>query len=63
MRILADPVAIYLWLAVGIASVAAMLIVGDYRLFVIGWVAGGLAAVIVADVRARRLRPARSSRR
>jgi hypothetical protein len=56
MRIVADPVAVYLWLAISIASVAAMLIVGDYRIFLIGWVAGGLIAVIFVATKARRCR-------
>jgi len=54
LRILADPAAIYLWLAVMVAGVAAMLIVGDARVFLIGWAAGGPSAVVAADVRAHR---------
>jgi hypothetical protein len=54
MRIIADPVAVYLWLAVIVVGVAAMLIVGDARVFLIGWAAGGLAAAVLADVRAQR---------
>jgi hypothetical protein len=45
---------VYVWLAVTVAGVAAMLMVGDARMFLIGWAAGGLAAAVLADVREQR---------
>jgi hypothetical protein len=54
LRVLENPAAVYVWLAVTLAGVAAMLVVGDARVFIIGWAAGGLVAAVWADVRAGR---------
>jgi hypothetical protein len=49
-----DPSFAYVWCAAILAGVAAMLLVGDARIFLIVWAAGGIVAVLVADVRLRR---------
>ena len=49
-----DPCFAYVWCAAILAGVAAMLFVGDARIFLIVWAAGGIAAVVIADVRVRR---------
>jgi hypothetical protein len=56
LRVLENTAAVYVWLAVTLAGVATMLVVGDARVFIIGWAAGWLVATVWADVRARRRR-------
>jgi hypothetical protein len=52
-RLLGDP-AVCTWLLVTLAGVVAALVVGDPVWALVCWVAGGLAAVVVAPVRSRR---------
>jgi hypothetical protein len=52
--ILAEPVALCLWLAAIALGVFGMYAIDDARVFVAVWAAGGLVAVVVADVTARR---------
>ena len=61
MRILNDPAFAYTWCAAIVAGLAALLIVGDARVFIIIWAAGGLAAVAIAkqDVATTLKRPRR----
>lgn len=53
-RLLGDPAAVCTWLLVTLAGVVAALVVGDPVWALVGWVAGGLAAVVVVPVRSRR---------
>jgi hypothetical protein len=53
MRVLADHAAIYLWLAVMVMGVAAMWLVGDAGIFIMGWAAGGLVAAVLVAAKTR----------
>ena len=53
-RVLRDPAAIYLWLAVTLAGVLAAVVVGHAVWAVVGWAVGGVAAAVVVTVKTRR---------
>jgi hypothetical protein len=53
-RILDDPAAVYLWVAVTLAAVVVAVVAGEPVLAVTGWVVGSAAAVVLVAVKARR---------
>jgi len=53
-RILDDPAAVYLWVAVTLAAVVVAVVAGEPVLAVAGWVVGSVAAVVLVAVKARR---------
>jgi hypothetical protein len=52
-RLLGAPAAVYLWLAVTLAGVVAV-VVGHAVWAVVGWAVGGVAAVVVVAIQRRR---------
>jgi hypothetical protein len=52
--VLYDPTAVGLWLAVTLVAVVAAAVVGHALWAVISWAIGGVAAFVLAAVRARR---------
>jgi hypothetical protein len=52
-RILDDPAAVYLWVAVTLAAVVVAVVAGEPVLAVTGWVVGSAAAVVLVAVKAR----------
>ena len=53
-RVLDDPAAIGLWLALTLAGVIAAFVATRALWAVVGWAVGGVAAVVVAAVKTRR---------
>jgi hypothetical protein len=53
-RVLGDPAAVCSWLAATLAGVVAAVVVGHAAWAVVGWVVGGVTAVVVVAVKARR---------
>ena len=53
-RILDDPAAVYLWVAVTLAAVVVAVAAGEPVLAVTGWVVASVAAVVLVAVKARR---------
>jgi hypothetical protein len=53
-RVLGDPAAVYLWLALTAAGLVGALVAGSAVWALIGWLVGGVAAVIVVAVKTRR---------
>lgn len=52
-RVLGEPGAIHLWLAVTLAGLVIAAIVGRAVWAVVGWAVGGVAAVVLAAVKAQ----------
>jgi hypothetical protein len=52
--VLDDPTAIGLWLALTLAGVIAAFVVNGAIWAVVGWAVGGVAAAVLAAVKARR---------
>jgi len=52
-RVLGDPVAMCLWLALPLAGAVAALLLGHPGWAVIGWAAGGVVAVVLIAVKLR----------
>ena len=56
-RVLADPDAVGLWLALTLVGVIAAFVAnGSMSAAVVGWLVGGVAAFVVVAVKARRSR-------
>jgi hypothetical protein len=53
-RVLGDPAAVYLWLALTCAGLVAALVAGNAVWALIGWAVGGVTAAIVVAVKTRR---------
>ena len=53
-RVLDDPTAIGLWLALTLAGVIAAFVANGAIWAVVGWAVGGVAAAVLAAVKARR---------
>ena len=53
-RVLDDPAAIGLWLALTLAGVIAAFVANGAMWAVIGWAVGGVAAFVVVAVKGRR---------
>ena len=53
-RVLDDPAAIGLWLALTLAGVIAAFVANGPIWAVVGWAVGGVAAAVLAAVKARR---------
>jgi hypothetical protein len=53
-RLLGDPAAVYLWLVATLAGLVAGVVAGHAEWAVVGWAAGGVAAVVVVAVKTRR---------
>ena len=53
-RVLGDPAAVGLWLAVTLAGVIAAFVANSAIWAVLGWAVGGVAAAVLAAVKARR---------
>lgn len=53
-RLLADRLAVSLWLSCTAAGVVAAPLAGEARWAIISWAGGGVIAVIAAHVRSRR---------
>jgi hypothetical protein len=53
-RVLDDPFAVGLWLALTLAGVIAAFVATRALWAVVGWAVGGVAAVVVAAVKTRR---------
>jgi len=53
-RVLGDPAAVCLWLALTCAGLVAALVAGNAVWVLIGWAAGGVTAAIVVAVTTRR---------
>ena len=53
-RVLGDPAAVYLWLALTFAGLVAALVAGNAVWALIGWAVGGVTAAIVVAVKTRR---------
>ena len=53
-RVLGDPAAVYLWLALTLAGLVAALVAGNAVWALVGWAVGGVTAAIVVAVTTRR---------
>ena len=53
-RVLADPDAVGLWLALTLAGVIAAFVANGAMWAVVGWAVGGVAAFVLVAVKARR---------
>ena len=53
-RVLDDPAAIGLWLALTLAGVIAAFVANGAMWAMVGWAVGGVSAVVVVAVRTRR---------
>jgi hypothetical protein len=52
-RVLSDPAAVVLWLAVTLAGAVAALVAVQPVWAIVGWVVGGVAAVVLVAVKTR----------
>lgn len=55
-RLYDDPAFAYVWCAATLIGFVAMFVGADVRVFITIWMAGGLVAAAVADVRKQRTR-------
>ena len=53
-RVLGDPAAVYLWLALTLAGLVAALVAGNAVWALIGWAVGGVTTAIVVAIKTRR---------